>query len=121
VRALGVEEVHVVDAYDVKAVRDAFKACRQHDGPSVLITKRECALLPEVRRTWLPLRIDPEKCIACWTCIRTGCPALRKSELIFEKTGRQKAKIDPLLCTGCEICAQLCPNGAILFRDQMGE
>ncbi len=121
VRALGVEEVHVVDAYDVKAVRDAFKACRQHDGPSVLITRRECALLPEVRRTWLPLRIDPEKCVACWTCIRTGCPALRKSEEIFEKTGRQKAEIDPLLCTGCELCAQLCPNGAILFRDQMGE
>ena len=121
VRALGVEEVHVVDAYDVKAVRDAFEACRRHDGPAVLVTRRECALLPEVRRTWLPLRIDPEKCVACWTCIRTGCPALRKSDEIYETNKRQKAAIDPLLCTGCEVCAQLCPNEAILFRAQVAE
>jgi len=121
VRALGVEEVHVVDAYDVQAVREALQACLAHDGPSVLITRRECALLPEVRRTWLPLRIDPEKCVACWTCIRSGCPALRKSKEIYEKTGRQKAAIDPLLCTGCETCAQLCPQEAILFREQVAE
>ena len=119
VRALGVQEVHTVDAYDLKGVRNAFKACRQHDGPSVLITRRECALLPEVRRTWLPLRIEPEKCVACWTCIRTGCPALRKSEEIYETNNRQKSEIDPLLCTGCEVCAQLCPSQAILYRGQM--
>jgi len=119
VRALGVEEVHTVDAYDLRAVRKAFKACRQFDGPSVMITRRECALLPEVRRTWLPLSIDPAKCVACWTCIRTGCPALRKSEEIYETNNREKAEIDPLLCTGCEVCAQLCPNQAILYREQM--
>jgi len=103
VRALGVEEVHTVDAYDLKGVREAFKACREHDGPAVLITRRACALLPKVRRTWLPLRIDPQKCVACWSCIRTGCPALRKSEEIYETNNRQKAEIDPLLCTGCEV------------------
>jgi indolepyruvate ferredoxin oxidoreductase alpha subunit len=120
VRAMGVEKVHVVDAYDVKAVREAFRACRDHDGPSVLITRRECALLPEVRRTWLPLRIDHEKCVACWTCIRTGCPALHKSEEIYETNNRPKAQIDAALCTGCELCAQLCPNQAILYRTQVG-
>ncbi|NLG27422.1 MAG: 4Fe-4S binding protein, partial [Chloroflexi bacterium] len=29
------------------------------------------------------------------------------------------SEIDPLLCTGCEICAQVCPVNAILFRNQL--
>lgn len=33
--------------------------------------------------------------------------------------GRPLAKIDPLLCTGCEICAQICLRDAILFREQV--
>jgi len=121
VRAMGIEQVKVVDAYDMLGVRKAFRECRNFDGPSVLITKRECALLPEVRKQWLPLRIDPEKCVACWTCIRTGCPALLKSDEIYETNNREKAAIDPLLCTGCEVCAQLCPEQAILFRAQVEE
>jgi len=35
------------------------------------------------------------------------------------KTNRPLALIDPLLCTGCEICAQICPRDAILFRNQV--
>ena len=27
--------------------------------------------------------------------------------------------IDQEQCTGCEICAQVCVRGAILFRDEM--
>ena len=37
------------------------------------------------------------------------------------KTGRPKAKIDPLLCTGCEICAQVCARKAILMRADVEE
>ncbi len=119
VRALGVERVATVDAYEVKAVEDALKEFLQADGPSVLITRRECALLPSARRGWLPLEVMPDKCIACGTCLRTGCPALLKSDEIYPRTGRQKTKIDPTLCTGCEVCAQVCPQEAIKFRQQM--
>ncbi|MEA3311954.1 MAG: 4Fe-4S binding protein, partial [candidate division WOR-3 bacterium] len=37
------------------------------------------------------------------------------------KTGRPKARIDPLLCTGCEICAQVCARRAIPFKAQLAE
>ena len=120
VRAMGFEHVTTVDPYHYQEVEDAFRAATARDAPSVIITRRECALLPQVRRTYLPLRVDTTKCIACYTCIRTGCPALRKDRTaIYEKTGKPKAGIDPLLCTGCELCAQVCPRGAILFRKQL--
>ncbi len=120
VRALGIEHVTTVDSYRYAEVEAAFKAALERDGPSVIVTRRECALLPQARRNYLPLRVDATKCVACHTCLRTGCPALRKSTTeVYEKTGKPKSDIDPLLCTGCELCAQVCPTGAILFRSQI--
>jgi indolepyruvate ferredoxin oxidoreductase alpha subunit len=122
VRAMGFDRVITVDPYAYKETEKAFKNAMECDEPTVIITKRSCALLPEVRRTYLPLRVDADKCVACYTCIRTGCPALRKNpNEVYAKTGKQKSDIDPLLCTGCELCAQVCPTGAILFRDQIRE
>ena len=72
-----------------------------------------------MRRQYSPLRVDADKCIACGTCRRVGCPAIHKSDEVYAKTGKPKSAIDPLLCTGCEICAQVCPVNAILFRSQI--
>jgi len=119
VRAMGVQNVYTVDSYQVNEVERVFRECLAFDGPSVIITRRECALLPMVRKQYVALRVNPEKCVACGTCLRTGCPALTLSDEVYEKTGKYKTRIDPLLCTGCEVCAQVCPKGAILFRHEV--
>jgi len=121
VRALGVPAVSTVDAYDLRAVDAAFKAALAREEPAAIITRRACVLLPEARRQSRPLRVNREKCIACWTCSRIGCPALRRSDEVYAKTGRAKSDIDPLLCTGCEVCAQVCSQDAILFRAQLAD
>src|SRR5690606_24925932 len=113
VRAMGFERVFTVDPYNLHQVeetlRERIAAAASPDArPSVVISRRECALLPEVRRGYRPLRIDEDKCLACGACRRVGCPAVVKSDAIYAKTGRNKSAIDPLLCTGCEICAQVC-------------
>ena len=121
VKSLGIKHVQKVDAYDEKAVETTLKAFKRLDEPSVLITERACALLPEVRKTYQPLKVNLEKCDGCGVCIRTGCPALMRSSEIHEESGRAKVEIDPLLCTGCDLCAQVCPSEAITFRAQMDE
>lgn len=119
VRAMGIREVKTVSAFEVKEISQTLKAWKDLGRPAVLITKGDCALLPDARKRWMPLRVDSDKCIGCDICIRTGCPALRKSDKPHEKTGRRLTEIDRLQCTGCEVCAQVCPQNAILFRKQI--
>ncbi len=116
VRALGVRHVKTVPAHDVGEIERTLKAYLKLDEPAVLITEEPCALLPEARKRWVPLEVIAEKCNGCTICFRIGCPAILKSDELDERYGRPKALIDAALCTGCEVCAQVCPRGAILFR-----
>jgi indolepyruvate ferredoxin oxidoreductase, alpha subunit len=121
VRACGIDKVLTVEAFDVERIEKTLKEWLRADEPAVLITREECALLPSARSRWLPLEVVSEKCNGCTLCFRIGCPAILRSDELDAKTQRPLAEIDPLLCTGCEICAQVCPRDAILFRKQVTE
>ncbi len=118
-RAMGIEETYTVDPYDLATVERVFRHCLKTDKPAVIISRRECALLPKARKEWKSLRVNAERCNGCGLCFRVGCPAVLASEEIDERTHRHKARLDPLLCTGCEICAQVCARKAILTRAQL--
>ena len=119
VRAIGIMHVKTIDGYDTKGIEQTLKTWVKMDEPAVLIAQRECVLLPEERRKWVPLDVLSEVCNGCGLCFRIGCPAILESDELDPKHSRPLAEIDPLLCTGCEICAQICPRDAILFRDQI--
>lgn len=113
VRAMGVEDIWVVDAMDVKGVEQAIReAVAVEDRPSVVYVKGECVFLPSFKRRPV-VAVDRDECNGCGYCFRVGCPAILKSEEADERSGRPKAEIDGLLCTGCNVCLQVCPRGAI--------
>jgi indolepyruvate ferredoxin oxidoreductase alpha subunit len=65
--------------------------------------------------------VDTDTCVACGACFRVGCPAILKSEEVNPKNQKHKARIDPLLCTGCTVCMQVCPVDAIApFEPEYG-
>ena len=116
VRALGIKHVKTVPAYAVAEIETTLKEFLKLDEPSVLITLEPCALLPEARKRWVPLEVISDTCNGCALCFRIGCPAILKSDELDARLQRPKALIDSTLCTGCEVCAQICPRDAITFR-----
>jgi indolepyruvate ferredoxin oxidoreductase alpha subunit len=118
-QALGIENATVVDPYDLAQLETTLRAALQSEKPAVIVAQRECALLPSARRAWQPIKVEATICNGCGLCFDIGCPALVRSDQTDPKTHRFLARIDSLLCTGCEICAQVCHRGAILARDQL--
>jgi indolepyruvate ferredoxin oxidoreductase alpha subunit len=116
VRALGVRHVRTLDAFAMDDIEKTLKEYLTLDEPSVVIARQPCALLPEGRKRWMPLAALADACNGCTLCFRLGCPAILKSTELDEHTQRPKALIDPVLCTGCEVCAEICPRDAITFR-----
>ena len=103
-RAIGIRRVRVVDPYDLAACDAAIKEETAVNEPSVIISRRPCALLKYVKHN-KPIIADSDKCVGCKACMKIGCPAISIVD--------GKAKIDNTLCTGCGVCAQLCKLDAL--------
>ena len=103
-RAMGINRVRVVDPYNIAECEAAVREELEVAEPSLIISRRPCALLKEVKPK-PALVVDEAKCKSCKMCMKIGCPA------IAMKGG--KAKIDTTLCVGCGVCSQMCKFGAL--------
>ena len=110
-RAIGVEHVRVVDPYELGEVYVALEGAIAHAGPAVVITNRPCVEAPTKVRDH-PFEVVASACIACQLCMNLACPSITWTEEWFD--GRRKVDIDAGTCTGCTVCAQMCPAGAIV-------
>jgi len=114
-KALGIEYVTVTDAFDIKGQEkvfyEAIEYVKREKKPAMVVARGACILvaLAEARRA----RIRPpvyevveDKCTGCGLCYKAfNCPAISALD-------NRKATVDPLLCTGCGECAQICPFDA---------
>lgn len=103
-RAVGIKRVKVVDPYDMETCQTVIKEELAAKEPSVIISRRPCALLKYVKHPG-PICSEPEKCKGCKACMNIGCPAISMVD--------GKAVIDETLCVGCGVCEQLCKFGAL--------
>ncbi len=113
VRAMGVTYIEEVNAWDVIKMNKIIRTAMRHeDGPAVIIVRGACVFTPHFQHQ-PHMHVDLAKCVACGSCFRVGCPAITKSDEIYPTNNKAKSHIDPLLCTGCTVCTQLCPTEAI--------
>ncbi|MFO8058934.1 MAG: thiamine pyrophosphate-dependent enzyme, partial [bacterium] len=128
-RSLGIGRVREVQAYDLAEVRQAVEEELSADEASVIISRGPCMLIPaakEVKKS--PLSVDLEKCSGCKLCFKVACPGIywvEEEGTYVSKKGKEKKRpgyvsIDPLFCTGCEVCLQVCKFDAIV-RGRQGE
>lgn len=105
VKGLGVPDVKVVNAFDIKALRSAVRSSLENPELSVMIVRGHCSV--RLKKRTSHRTVDIEKCDDCETCLRIGCPAIQKID--------EQVYIDAALCAGeaCTICEQLCPKKAI--------
>lgn len=98
-KSVGIKSVRVVDPYNLKECDTVIKEELLKPEPSVIISRRPCALLKYVKHAG-PIAADTEKCVGCKMCMQIGCPAVSMEN--------GKVKIDNTLCTGCGVCSQMC-------------
>lgn len=107
-QALGVDHVHTVDAFDMKAVRSTLKQATSNDDLDVIVFQGPCVLLD--KSPHVSYVVTPD-CTGCGVCKSLGCPAIASDP----ETGI--SSIDPDLCIGCDQCRQYCNFGAIEPRE----
>lgn len=104
-KAIGIEHVMEIDAFDVISLEKVLKEETNREEISVIITKSPCVLLSKA-----PIKeqftIDAEVCKRCGMCLKPGCPAITKNE-------NGIISINDTMCTGCGLCDTMCKFGAI--------
>ncbi len=103
-RAIGLKTVETLDPLDQEHCIEEVRRIADEPGVKAIIFRSPCVVKDKPKGPHS--KVDPDKCISCWKCIKElGCPALIKDG--------GKAAIDDSQCTGCTLCEQVCPVGAI--------
>lgn len=103
-KAVGIDRVRVIDPYNLRECEDVLREEIAAEEPSVVISRRPCALLKYVKHN-PPMHVNPDKCVGCKMCMKIGCPAISMKN--------KKSVIDFTQCVGCNVCSQLCKFDAI--------
>jgi indolepyruvate ferredoxin oxidoreductase alpha subunit len=111
--------VKISDPFDLEQTQQILlDMLNKGKGVRVLILRQICALCPEKKESRMyDMSLDESVCLGenCGCdrlCTRVfGCPGL-----IWDKEHRV-AKIDEVICTGCGVCASICPSDAISRKE----
>ena len=102
-KGIGVQTIRTLDPLKLDECVMAVREVAEEKGVKAIIFRSPCiAIVPPLGMA----HIAEEKCTRCRKCIREiGCPGI--------VTCDGAVKIDPAQCTGCALCTEVCPFGAI--------
>ena len=108
-RACGADNVDVINPHNVKELEAVVKKRIDEDALSVIIARAPCVLL-ERKRAGVP-EFQKEECKKCYICLSIDCPAIYKTEDGYIGIKRE-------WCTGCNLCVEVCPTGALVKNEE---
>lgn len=88
----------ILSAFDLDALGSALRAALDRQGLSLIFCQGRCR-----EHFNACFSIDQNRCRRCGACSKLGCPAI---------SGRTPV-IEPKLCVGCSLCAQVCKCSAL--------
>jgi indolepyruvate ferredoxin oxidoreductase alpha subunit len=119
VQGCGVKFIRQGNPYDLKEfillMKEAVTYSRSK-GPAVVISRYPCVLQRAKQGEsgkYIPVEVS-DKCDGCGYCItHFECPAL----ILHDKDKETRhVSIDPILCTACGVCLNVCPKGAFVEK-----
>jgi indolepyruvate ferredoxin oxidoreductase, alpha subunit len=110
--------VETRDPFDLEGTRAAINRLLEERGAKVLILKQSCALSPEKKgKKKFLMHIEEDRCLgATCGCNRLCTRIFRCPGLIWD-AAKDKSRIDEVICSGCGVCADICPQGAIVREE----
>ena len=107
--------VEVADPFDISATTDAMlELLQDKQGVKVLVLKRECALVRSKKQKKLyNVEVNQERCLGETCGCNRLCTRVFKCPGLYWDRATGKAGIDEAICTGCGVCAEICPASAI--------
>ena len=110
-RAMGYKRVETVGPFDIELLETVLTAELDAQEASVVVVKGPCRINAGLMQAGID-EIGEDKCKACGACFKLGCPAIVRGEAVANGK-RFQARIDPVQCSGCGLCRQVCKFEAI--------
>lgn len=103
--AAGVKFVRVINPLNLEQVIKTYKEALEFDGVAVIISKSPCTLIKGFNKK-PPVKLEESNCTQCRKCSdELACPAISFKD--------NKIVLDEAMCSGCNVCVQVCKYGAI--------
>lgn len=114
-RSLGIRRVQTVNAHDLAELERVLQEELDAPEASVVVVRGPCVIADKLANP-VPHTVVEATCVGCGACFKLGCPAIVRGASLGKGGKRFKSSIDPTLCSGCDLCAQVCRFGAVEKR-----
>jgi indolepyruvate ferredoxin oxidoreductase alpha subunit len=117
-RAMGAK-VRICDPFDLEETEKTLVAMAEdREGAKVVVLKQICALSPEKKgKKKFEMSVDAQVCLGESCGCNRLCTRIFKCPGLIWDDGKKVARIDEVICTGCGVCASICPSGAIRRKE----
>ena len=113
-RAMGAK-VRICDPFDLEETEKTLVTMAgDREGVKVVVLKQICALSPEKKgKKKFEMLVDAQVCLGENCGCNRLCTRIFKCPGLIWDNDKKVARIDEVICTGCGVCASICPSGAI--------